>query len=77
MIMSSSSKGVILVTGAGHSHTGDRSRHCYSTAAADGFDVAINDIASNENNGAALVKEIQGKGRRSCQMSPKRIKLKT
>jgi NAD(P)-dependent dehydrogenase (short-subunit alcohol dehydrogenase family) len=58
--MSFSSKGVALVTGIGHAIA--------IQLAADGFDVAINDIPSNENNLAALVKEIQGKGRRSCQI---------
>jgi len=36
--------------------------------AADGFDVAVNDISSKENNLGELVKKIQGHGRRSCQI---------
>jgi NAD(P)-dependent dehydrogenase (short-subunit alcohol dehydrogenase family) len=64
--MSSDSKGVALVTGAGHPHGIG-----HATAirlAADGFDVAVNDISANEKILGELVKEIQGQGRRSCQI---------
>lgn len=36
--------------------------------AEDGFDVAVNDISSNEKSLDELVKKIQGKGRRSTQI---------
>ena len=64
--MSSDSKGVALVTGAGHPQG---IGHAIAVRlAADGFDVAVNDISSKENNLGELVKKIQGQGRRSCQI---------
>jgi NAD(P)-dependent dehydrogenase (short-subunit alcohol dehydrogenase family) len=64
--MSSNSKGVALVTGAGHPQG---IGHAIAVRlAADGFDVAVNDISSNENNLEELVKKIQNQGRRSCHL---------
>lgn len=55
------SKGVALVTGSGQGI----GRAISLRLADDGFDIAVNDIPSNQHNLESLVKEIESKGRKS------------
>lgn len=55
-------KGVALVTGSGQGI----GRAISLRLADDGFDVAVNDIPSNQSKLESLIKEIELKGRKSC-----------
>lgn len=60
--MSTPSKGVALVTGAGQGI----GRAIGLRLAEDGFNVAVNDIHANQKNLAAVVEDMKAKGRNSC-----------
>jgi NAD(P)-dependent dehydrogenase (short-subunit alcohol dehydrogenase family) len=59
-----SNKGIAIVTGGAQGI----GKGVALRLADDGFDVAVNDLPSNKENLDAVVKEIQGKGRRSLAL---------